>query len=99
MTQQYKVGTHRTTVRNTADEISVVYHSTEVVNYHKEIGELKLNTGGWFTPTTKTRMNQASNEFNLGFTVYQENSEWFVVVDYDYDDPVPFKGNALTLHL
>ena len=40
-----------------------------------------LDTGGWFTPTTKTRMNQTSNAFGLGFQVYQKNYEWFA--DYN----------------
>jgi len=58
--------------------ISVKYHSTEVVRV--EGNQVTLKTGGWFTATTKKRMNQASQEFNLGFTVFQSKGEWFVEV-------------------
>lgn len=37
-----------------------------------------LNSGGWRTVTTKTRMNQAANQFGLGYGVYQRKGEWFV---------------------
>ena len=37
-----------------------------------------LDSGGWRTPTTKLRMNQASRQFGLGFHVYQKNFDWFV---------------------
>lgn len=79
MTQQSKVGRHKTIVRNDADELSVVYHSTEVVKATAD--RIVLNTGGWLTATTKARMNQASQEFGLGYSVYQVNGRWFV--DYN----------------
>ena len=44
-------------------------------------GRIVLNTGGYFTATTKTRMNQASRQFNLGFLVFQEDFKWYVDVD------------------
>jgi hypothetical protein len=37
-----------------------------------------LRTGGWNTVTTKARMNQASNQFNLGYCVNQTNFIWYV---------------------
>ncbi len=52
------------------------YHSTEVVKFNDD--EIILNSGGWQTVTTKLRMNQASNQFRLGFYVHQRQHEWFV---------------------
>ena len=53
-----------------------------------------LRTGGWKTVTTKTRMNQAASEFNLGFMVSQEDYAWFV----RYGDKVlPFEGNEFVI--
>lgn len=54
----------------------VVLHGTVIVafNSHRVI----LNSNGWRTVTTKQRMNQASKEYGLGFTVYQRNWEWYV---------------------
>ena len=60
--------------------LRVTYHGTHVVTVYPE-GRIVLNTGGYFTATTRTRMNQASSQFNLGFHVYQRNYYWFVDVD------------------
>lgn len=77
MGQQRKLGTHRTTVVRDLDGIlRVTYHETDVVTVLPD--KILLNTGGWYSSTTKTRMNQASNQFSLGYHVYQKNYSWFV---------------------
>ena len=54
----------------------VRYHDTDVVVFSKDA--IFLNTGGWKTDTTKLRMNQASNQFNLGYQIVQHNFDWYV---------------------
>lgn len=54
----------------------VQYHATKVISWDEN--EIVLNSGGWHTATTKTRINQASRQFNLGISVYQKNFDWFV---------------------
>jgi hypothetical protein len=54
----------------------VKYHQTDVVKFSPV--EIILNSGGWQTATTKTRMNQASNQFGLGYCVFQKDFKWFV---------------------
>lgn len=54
----------------------VSYRGTRVVSFNEK--EITLRSNGWETATTKNRMNQAANQFNLGFSVYQERSTWFV---------------------
>jgi hypothetical protein len=77
MARQDKVGTHKTTITtNEAGNISIIYHSTVVVKINKD--SIQLNSGGWQTNTTKTRMNQASSQFDLGFSVYQKQYKWYV---------------------
>ena len=76
MAQQYQIGTHKTKVSTESGVTSVKYHNTKVVTFSEDA--IMLNTGGWFTPSTKTRMNQTSNQFGLGFRVYQKNFDWFV---------------------
>ena len=76
MAQQDTIGTHKTTVKGTENGLSVVYHWTEIVRTTPT--EIHLDTNGWWTNTTKTRMNQTSNQFRLGFTVYQKNYEWYI---------------------
>ena len=70
----------------------MVYHSTEVVLATKE--KIVLNTGGWTTATTKARMNQASNQFGLGYKVYQKDLAWFVIYK---GETRPFEGQELEL--
>ncbi|MCP3678552.1 MAG: hypothetical protein GY721_13510 [Deltaproteobacteria bacterium] len=76
MGQTAKVRGVATSIR-TADKVtSIRYHNTDVVEFSDK--EIILNSGGWQTATTKTRMNQAANQFDLGYTVYQTKGEWFV---------------------
>ena len=49
-----------------------------VVVKHRTNGEIVLNSGGYRTATTKLAMNQASNQFKMGFRVFQDAGDWFV---------------------
>jgi hypothetical protein len=54
-------------------------------------GIITLDTGGWRTPTTKLRMNQAARAWGLGYHVYQADGAWYVDIDgvtYNYADEV-----------
>ena len=92
MANQKQVGRVATSVVTENGITSVYYHGTPVVRWGG--GLIILNTGGWFTPTTKTRMNQAANQYELGFSVYQKAGQWFA--GYQGRD-IPFNGNTLTL--
>lgn len=84
MSQQAKIGTVATAILTTPEgQTQVIYHSTPVVSFNQKL--IILNHGGWMTATTKTRMNQASVQFNLGYHVYQDGFEWWVI----------YKGNHL----
>jgi len=86
MAQTQRVGGRSTSVFTDDDGIlNVVYHATHVVRSFPG-GKIVLDTGGWHTVTTKTRMNQAANQFRLGYWVFQKDFEWFV----------KWKGRTLT---
>ena len=76
MAQMQTVGTHKTNIVILEGLTSVVYHNTAVVQFNDK--EIILNSGGWETATTKTRMNQASRQYSLGFDVYQVDFSWYV---------------------
>ena len=81
MPQLPQIGRRGTRIATTTDGVvSVYYHNTPIVVIYPS-GRLILDHGGWMTPTTKTHMNQASRQFNLGFRVYQEDFVWYVSVD------------------
>ena len=97
MSQTQKLGTHKTTITKelgigNEDYMVVRYWNTDIVKFNNE--RIILNTGGWSTATTKLRMNQASNQFGLGYNVYQKNFNWFV--EYQ-GKTIPFNMQRLTL--
>mgnify|MGYP001073414617 CR=1 FL=1 len=76
MSQLNQVGSHKTSVYNSNGFTCVRYHNTEVVKFNHD--KIILNTNGWETHTTKTRMNQANNQYGLGYHVFQKDYKWFV---------------------
>ena len=88
-----KLSTYRTNVMITVDRLAVVYADTLIVD---KVGEsITLDSGGWQTVTTKRKMNQASRQFALGYSVYQRNYKWFV--DLPNGATVPFE-DGMTFH-
>jgi len=53
----------------------VIYHDTMVANWSN--AKIELSTGGWVTPATKRRMNQASQIFGLGFLIVQRDFRFY----------------------
>ena len=94
MAQQSMVGTHRTNIRTEDGSTRVRYHNTDVVSFDRDL--VTLDTGGWETATTKLRMNQASNQFGLGYRVYQKDFDWFV--ETPNGNEVPFTGNIISFN-
>jgi hypothetical protein len=86
------IGRHKTKVRHECGTTTVRYHNTDVVTFDAET--ITLRTGGWRTVTTKARMNQTANVYDLGFYVFQKDFEWFVKTAHH---TVPFGGDSLVL--
>ena len=76
-----EIGSHKTLISKIDNSIVVRYHNTEVVSLTDNI--VTLNNGGYFTNTTKIRMNQASIQWNLGIVVYQTDFCWYVKTSKD----------------
>lgn len=83
---------HNTYLQRRADgSIALRLHATDVVTFYPEY--LVLNTGGWYTVTTKDRMDFS------GLRVYSVKGVWYVhvfkppVMDQDWNsDPRYFDG-------
>jgi hypothetical protein len=72
-----KLDLYNTTVREIDDgKTEVIYYKTAIVTFDE--GTIELNTGGYWTRSTKVRMNQVSWFFKLGYTVFQEKETWYV---------------------
>jgi len=77
MTQTQQARGVKTSIRtDDSGRTYVNYRGTDFVSF--DANTITLRSGGWLTATTKTRMNQASNQFDLGYSVFQKNFEWFV---------------------
>lgn len=76
MSQMQRLGKAATSIYPKGKGTGVRYHETEVVAINPK--SVTLRTGGWRTVTTKARMNQASHQFGLGYTVFQKKHEWYV---------------------
>ena len=79
---------NNTTISQHGDNVVVRLHSTDVVTFDTR-GNVILRTGGYYTSTTKRRMNEASEHFGLGFRVIQRSKQWRVVFDDGRED-LPF---------
>lgn len=76
MSQQHRISKNNTSMIHDGSTTHVILHSTRIVTITPYT--ITLNSGGYQTATTKTRMNQVSNEMRLGYQVYQKDHEWFV---------------------
>ena len=85
---------YRTTV--SADDtahVIVTYVSTQIVRVNRD-DTITLNTGGYKTVTTKRKMNQAADQFCLGYSVQQRDHKWYVTKPSG--DEVRFDGRSVT---
>lgn len=72
--------------------IAVYYHQTPIVTYWGN-GEVEIDTGGWYTVTTKRRINQYIPD---GWYVFQEDGGWYLRTPTCIDDLV-FESDSLLL--
>ena len=70
-------------------KISVRLHSTDIITFW-HTGNIVLNSGGWKTVTTKARINEFSP-----FSIYQENSIWYVSFTHHEPKTYCFKDNMV----
>lgn len=77
------------------DMVDVVYHNTTVASVKWVEGRVRamLNTGGWYTPTTKDRINTVLRVAGIPATVYQREYQWFVRL-HDGEE-VPFRNRMI----
>lgn len=71
-----QLSSYKTNIINKGDNLTVVYAATAIVKASPS--KITLSTGGWKSMTTKKKMNQASHQFNLGYSVFQKAGDWFV---------------------
>lgn len=87
MPQTARVSKNNTAIINDSEGKSIILHGTRVVFFNDQ--EIRLDNGGYITVTTQNRMNQASNEYGLGYYVMRNHGAMSV----EYNGKVyPFGG-------
>lgn len=76
MARMDKLSTYCTTIAQAGDLIVVTYRKTQIVAFDRRY--ISLRTGGWDSVTTRRKMNQAANQFGLGYSVYRDKGESYV---------------------
>lgn len=56
------------------DGVAIRFHRTDILVFHPD-GTITVDTGGWHTATTKTRLNAF---LPGGITVWQKDFRWYV---------------------
>jgi len=84
------IGKTGTQVYTDENSTNVIYHGTRVVGFNYK--RIVLDSGGHKTTTTKKRMNETSEQFGLGFHVYQKKRNWYVVYR---EETVPFEDGMV----
>jgi len=76
MPQMNALSPYATTIASCGDLTCVTYHSTQIVAFDRH--NVTLRTGGWDTVTTRRKMEQASHQFGLNYSVYRDKGESMV---------------------
>ena len=74
---------------SSTDCSTVVLHRTAIAVWAHNNEAVKLNTGGWHSNTTKSRLNAILDQVMYGARVYQKNFDWFLSYNnqtYDFMD-------------
>ena len=62
---------------------AIRFHNIDILSVKD--GVVTLNSGGWKTNTTKDRINQYLNHFDVPFYIQQRNHQWFIAQGIFYD--------------
>jgi len=74
------------------ENIALKLHNTDIVTLYPT-GDMSLNTGGWYTLTTKERINRVLPRV---FYLHQEKGRWFVVNRLDDATYIFIDGMRIT---
>ena len=61
---------------------TIVLHRTAIAVYDHNTKAVKLNSGGYTTNTTKSRLNAILQELIAGARVYQHKFNWYVKYNF-----------------
>lgn len=84
MPRNDKLSMYKTRVICTSGLIDIYYHATNIVSVRND-RSIVLDFGGWDIVTTRRKMNQASRQFNLGYSVFRHKGQTYINSTNDLD--------------
>jgi hypothetical protein len=72
-------------------------HSTNVATLDRNTGRITLYTGGWITKTTTEAMREGLAMFGVNATLSRQKGVLTLVRNADWNNPIPFEGDSLTI--
>lgn len=93
MARMDRLSTYCTTIATAGDLTCITYHKTQIVAFDRLY--ITLRTGGWDSVTTRRKMNQAANQFGLGYRVYRDKGATFVALP---DGRTVLLGDEITIN-
>lgn len=78
--------------RDLDSTIAVRLHSTDVITFHSD-GRVVLDSGGWWTVTTRDRINRYMPD---GWCVWSERGQW--LLGHSYSNPICMFEDGVTIH-
>ena len=94
--QNNTIGKHKTKIFINQEGIKCVkYHDTVVFKLDLNNKHIVLNSGGYHTNTTKSRINQSLNNFGFNnIKVFQKAYEWYISIN-NIINPIEFQDNII----
>ena len=79
------------TVLNDQDVVAVILHNTTVMMFSHKLGKIRLDSGRWLTPTTKTAINNGLTQLEkmIGQSlpkIVQKKGQWFLTDGQKFED-------------
>lgn len=98
--------------KHVLNEVIIQYHDTEILHAVRlqdppvvtdsgdghEWWYITFDTGGWFTRSTRSRMNRAARHYNFGYHLWTDDEgKWWVDVRGDKSYPWPDNWNLMMI--
>ena len=81
------------------DRLDIFYHDTAIASIWG-YGKLKIDNGGWWSKTTKKRINAVLSAFGLPYSIYQANWQWYLSdregITYPFKNETNYNGYHFT---
>lgn len=101
--KRYGIPTYETHVHydNAIKALLIYYHDTAIASIYDD-GKVRIDNGGWFTNTTKKRINAILSALGLPYGIYQADWQWYLSdregITYPFKNETNYNGYHYTAY-